>query len=239
MLKAVFFDLDGTLLSLKDDEFVKLYFELLTTKMINFGFETDDLIKNLWVGNKLMYKNDGSKTNEQVFWDYFQTAYGETALNSKEEFDKFYTNEFKQIYKCIKENKISKEIVKYVKEQNLLCILSTNPLFPKDCTITRMSFNDLYEKDFDYITSYENSNYTKPNPLYFKDLLDKFNLKPEEVILFGNNELEDAWCSKQLGIDSYMIKDYLITSEKLENKVEIITLNEVISTINKEIIKRK
>jgi FMN phosphatase YigB (HAD superfamily) len=54
-----------------------------------------------------------------------------------------------------------------------------------------MSFNDLYEDDFDYITSYENSNYTKPNPMYFQILLDEFNLKPEEVILFGNNEYED------------------------------------------------
>ena len=239
MLKAVFFDLDGTLLSLKDDEFVKLYFKLITTKMINYGFEVEELAKHLWAGNKLMYKNDGSKTNEQVFWDYFQTAYGETALNSKEEFDKFYTNEFKQINQCIKENRISKEIVKFVKENNLLCILSTNPLFPKDCTLTRMSFNELYEHNFDYITSYENSNYTKPNPMYFKVLLDKFNLKPNEVILIGNNELEDAWCARQLGIDSYLIKDYLITSEKLEPKVPVISLEEVIPTIEKELLNRK
>ena len=239
MLKAVFFDLDGTLLSLKDEEFVKLYFKLITSKMINYGFEVEELSKNLWAGNKLMYKNDGSKTNEEVFWDYFKQVYGEEVINSKAEFDKFYTNEFKGIYKCIKENKISKEIVKFVKDNNLLCILSTNPLFPRDCTLTRMSYNELFEEDFDYITSYENSNYTKPNPFYFIDLLHKFNLKPEEVILIGNNELEDAWCSRQVGIDSYIINEYLITSDKLEPKVEIISLEEVISVIQKEINKRK
>ena len=239
MLKAVFFDLDGTLLSIKDEEFVKLYFKLITTKMINYGFEVEALIKNLWAGNKLMYNNDGSKTNEEVFWDYFKLAYGDDIINSKEEFDKFYTNEFKQINQCIKDNKISKEIVKYVKENKLLCILSTNPLFPRDCTLTRMSFNDLYEDDFDYITSYENSNYTKPNPMYFQVLLDKFNLKPEEVILFGNNEYEDAWCAYQLGIKTYLINEYLMESDKLLEKAPIINLEDVISTIENEILSRR
>ena len=81
--------------------------------MVNFGFEVEELIKNLWAGNKLMYKNDGSKTNEEVFWDYFKLAYGEEVMDSKDEFDKFYVNEFKQINQCIKENNVSKEIVKH------------------------------------------------------------------------------------------------------------------------------
>lgn len=239
MLKAVFFDLDGTLLSLNDEEFVKLYFKLITTKMVNYGFNIEELSKNLWAGNKLMYKNDGSKTNEEVFWNYFKLVYGEDIINSKDEFDKFYTNEFKQINQCIKDNKISKEIVKHVRNNNLLCILSTNPLFPKDCTLTRMSYNELYESDFDYISSYENSCYTKPNPLYFQEILNKFNLKPEEVILFGNNEFEDAWCANQSGIKTYLIDEYLIESDKLENKVPVIKLNEVISMINYEILNRR
>ena len=76
----------------------------------------------------------------------------------------------------------------------------------------------------DYITSYENSNYTKPNPMYFQVLLDKFNLKPEEVILFGNNEYEDAWCAYQLGIKTYLINEYLMESDKLLEKAPIINL---------------
>ena len=76
MLKAVFFDLDGTLLPLNEDDFFKIYFHLMSTKMKDFGFEPNKLIETIWAGTKCMYKNDGNKTNEEVFWDYFKSVYG-------------------------------------------------------------------------------------------------------------------------------------------------------------------
>lgn len=239
MLKAVFFDLDGTLLPLNEDEFLKMYFKLMSGKMINYGFEPKALIDNIWNGTKLMYKNDGAKTNEEVFWDYFASVYGKDVLNMKDEFDKFYTNEFKQLIACCEENKLAKEIVDYVNDNNLLCVLSTNPIFPKVGTLTRMGFIGLEESDFEFVTAYENYNFTKPNPMYFKGLLDKYNLKPEEVILFGNNEYEDAWCANQVGIKTYMVGNYLITSDKLEKKVDVLKMEEVIPAILKEIELRR
>ena len=239
MLKAVFFDLDGTLLPLVDEEFVKVYFKLLTTKMVNYGFDPEELVKHLLTSLKLMYKNDGSKTNAEVFWDYFETVYDKEMVDKKIEFDKFYTNEFKGVNVCIGENPYARDIVEFVKNNNLLCILSTNPIIPYDGAITRMSYVGLKEEDFDFITAYENFNYTKPNPMYFKTLLDKFNLKSDEVILFGNNELEDAWCAKQVGIKTYLIKDYLMDNDKLEEKVEIINMEDVIPTIVKEISNKR
>ena len=239
MLKAVFFDLDGTLLPLVDEEFVKVYFKLLTTKMVNYGFDPEELVKHLLTSLKLMYKNDGTKTNAEVFWDYFETVYDKEMVEKKIEFDKFYTNEFKGVNVCIGENPYARKIVEFVKNNNLLCILSTNPIIPYDGAITRMSYVGLKEEDFDFITAYENFNYTKPNPMYFKTLLDKFKLKSDEVILFGNNELEDAWCAKQVGIKTYLIKDYLMVNDKLEEKVEIINMEDVIPTIVKEISNRR
>ena len=239
MLKAVFFDLDGTLLPMNENEFINEYFRLMSNKMSNYGFEPNELKKNIWDGTKLMYMNDGTSTNKEVFWNYFKKIYGNSIINKKEEFDKFYVNEFKQLVNCCGSNPHAKEIVNFVNQNNLICVLSTNPIFPKEGTLTRMGFVGLIEQDFKFITAYENSNFTKPNPLYFKGLLEKFNLQPEEVILIGNNELEDAWCASQIGIDSYLVKDFLIPSDKLENKVPIISIEEVISIIEKEIINRK
>ena len=239
MLKAVFFDLDGTLLPFNEDEFLKSYFKLISGKMINYGFEPKALIDNIWNGTKLMYKNDGTKTNEEVFWDYLANVYGKEVLDKKSEFDKFYTNEFKQLKSCCGDNNSAKEIVDYVNENKLLCVLSTNPIFPKVGTLTRMSFVGLREQDFEFVTAYENYNFSKPNPMYFKGLLEKFNLKPEEVILFGNNELEDAWCANQVGIKTYLVGDFIITSDKLETKVPVLKMEEVVTTIKQEIELRR
>lgn len=238
MLKAVFFDLDGTLLPLNEDDFLKIYFHLMSTKMKDFGFEPNKLIETIWNGTKCMYKNDGNKSNEAVFWNYFKSIYGEEVLSKKNEFDKFYTNEFKKIKTVCKENIEAKKIVNFVNSNNLLCVLSTNPIFPKVGTLTRMGFISLEESDFDFITVYENFNYTKPNPRYFKALLEKFNLKPEEVVLFGNNELEDAWCANQIGIKTYLVGDHIITNDKLVNKAPIIRMEDVIKTIKNEMESR-
>ena len=77
MIKAVIFDLDGTLVPLKDDEFVKAYFGLLCKKLFPFVYDKDLLIKTVLTGDKMMRLNDGSVTNEVVFWNEFAKVYGE------------------------------------------------------------------------------------------------------------------------------------------------------------------
>lgn len=235
MLKAVFFDLDGTLLPLDEDLFIKIYFKLLCKRLAPVGYESEKLVKVIWAGTKKMYQNDGSVNNETAFWNNFIECYGEDKIKDKPFVDDFYVNEFKEVKSSCKENPYAKEIVNFCKENNLKVILSTNPLFPKNGTLTRMSFIDLVEDDFEYITTYENSSYCKPNPKYFLDLLNKFNLKPEEVILFGNNTYEDGDCSYACGIKCYMVGDYIINHEKAIHEYEHIAMDEVINTIKKHI----
>ena len=235
MLKAVFFDLDGTLLPLDEEGFLKIYFGLLCKRMAPLGYEAELLVKTIWDGTKAMYLNDGSVTNEEAFWDIFKKAYGEEKLKDKFYVDGFYTNEFKETKKVCGENPYVKDILKFCRKQNLKVILSTNPIFPKPGTLTRMSFIDLKEEDFDYVTTYENSRYCKPNPLYFKDLLRKFDLKSDEVIVFGNNTYEDGECALACGMKCYMLGDFIINHPKTVHKFEHIDMNEVISKINNHI----
>lgn len=239
MLKAVFFDLDGTLLPMDEEKFIRAYFHLLFEKVKHLGYQEEELTKAIWTGTKLMYENDGSKTNEEVFWDYFVKVYGEENLKHKKIFDDFYLNEFKNTSKMCSKNEDASKIIKDAKKLVSYIILSTNPIFPEVATLTRMSFIDLKKDDFDYITVYENSNFCKPNPNYFKMLLDKFNLKPEEVILFGNNDLEDYLCAKKAGIDCYLVSASLIIHEELKINPPIIRMDEIIDVIKKEIQLRK
>ena len=90
-----------------------------------------------------------------------------------------------------------------------------------------------------YITSYENSNYTKPNPKYFHMLLNKFNLEPEEVIIFGNNDVEDYLCGKYANIDCYLVGNSLILHEDKNIECKKINLEDIKKIIDLEIEKRK
>ena len=235
MLKAIFFDLDGTLLPFNEDDFIKLYFHLLSEKVCTYGYEKEALIKHVWAGTKLMYQNNGEKSNEQVFWDYFSSIYGEKALNDKPYFDAFYINEFKQVKQICKENIEVRKIIDEIKALDLKIILSTNPLFPYQGTLTRCSFVGLKEDDFDFITAYENSSYCKPNPKYYASILEKFNLKADEVILFGNNDFEDGIAQKALGIKTYMVGDYIIHNQEHGIDLPHIKFNEIIDIIKQHL----
>lgn len=235
MLKAIFFDLDGTLLPLNEEEFTKYYFSLLTKKAKPYGYDSEKLIDTIWKGTYLMYQNDGKKTNEEVFWDYFASVFGKESLNDKVIFDDFYVNEFKGAKACCKENPLAKKIVSFCYENHLLPFLTTNPIFPRAGQSTRMSFLGLKEEDFKYVSYYENSSYCKPNPMYFLDILNKFNLKPEEVIVFGNNTYEDGECALKANIQCYLVKGFIIYSPKAKNTFEEITMEEIIPTILKHL----
>jgi phosphoglycolate phosphatase-like HAD superfamily hydrolase len=74
MYKNYLFDLDGTLLPLDEELFVKTYFSQLAKKFHELKLDPEKMIKKLWSGTNAMIMNDGSKTNETVFWEIFQPS---------------------------------------------------------------------------------------------------------------------------------------------------------------------
>ena len=190
MIKAIFFDLDGTLLPVNEDEFTKLYFGLLYKRVAHRGYEKDDFVKAIWTGVKAIVKNDGMRY-VGMSADEIKNIYGEKGLEDKAFIDEFYTSEFAMTKQVCEENIYAREIIKTIKVLNLKVALTTQPVFPLNGVITRMGFVGLKVEDFDLITSYENSHFAKPNPKYYEEVLDKLNLKPDEIIMFGNDKNED------------------------------------------------
>ena len=96
MLKAVFFDSDGTLLRIDEKSFSELYFKLLGAKLEPYGYEKEMLPKLFYQGMAQMMYNDGTRNNEEAFFSFFKVIYPQ-AEEDIPIFNSFYTNEFKQI----------------------------------------------------------------------------------------------------------------------------------------------
>ena len=233
MIKNIFLDLDGTLLPVNEDEFTKLYFGLLYKRVSHRGYEKDAFVKAIWTGVKAIVKNDGSKTNEQVFWDCFKTIYGEKGVEDKAFIDELYTNEFAMTKQVCQDNIYTREIIKTIKDFNLKVALTTQPVFPLNGVITRMGFVGLKPEDFDLITSYENSYFAKPNPKYYQEVLDRLNLKSNEVIMFGNDKNEDCESASSLGIKCYLVGDYI--KGESETNFEHISISQIADKIRENI----
>ena len=213
-IKAVLFDLDGTLLKMDQDEFVKTYFKYLAIHLSPRGYEPDKLLKVFWAGVGAMVANDGSCSNEDAFWKVFVENYGEKSIEDKEYIGDFYKNGFNQVEKVCGKYKEAKEIIMLVKEKGKIPVLATNPLFPHTATENRIRWAGLEPSDFEEYTTYENCHYCKPNPKYYEELLQKLGLKPEECIMVGNDVEEDIVPTKQLGMQNFLLTNCLINKKE-------------------------
>ena len=215
MIKAILFDLDGTLLPMDQNEFVKGYFGGICDWIAPYGYEPKAIVNGIWTATKAMIENDGSRLNEEVFWENFSKVLGEEILQYKSAFDEFYIEEFKKVKAFCGYNPMAREIIDLVKEKGFKVICATNPIFPKMATMHRMNFAGLSSEDFDYFTYYENSSFCKPNIEYYKQVLSVFGLKPEECIMVGNDVTEDGVAQK-LGIKVFILTDCLINEKNID-----------------------
>ena len=209
MITAVFFDLDGTLLPMDQELFLKAYMGGLCKKLAPRGYEPELLVKSIWKGTGAMVANDGSARNDDVFWQAFAAIYGQDVRADEAVFEDFYKNEFQQIQKVCGFASQASETIAQLKQMGCQLVLATNPLFPAIATHSRTRWAGLDPEDFEYITTYENSYHSKPNPDYYREILDKLDLKAEQCIMVGNDAEEDM-AAKKVGMHAFLLTDCLI-----------------------------
>lgn len=212
-ITTVFFDLDGTLLPMDEDLFIGAYFKGLTQKLLPHGYDKEGLVSGIWSGTKAMIKNDGSLTNEEMFWKTFTAVLGEKCVDDIPVFDDFYRNEFQKVQSVCGYDPEAKELIAALKAEGLRLVLATNPLFPALATHSRTRWAGLDPEDFSYISTYENSRFSKPSLRYYQEILDKLSLRSEECLMVGNNVDEDM-IAKELGMKVFLCPAHLLNKQE-------------------------
>ncbi len=212
MLKTVFFDLDGSLLPMDQEQFTRAYFKALVTKLYPLGRSPDKLVEGVWKGTGAMVKNDGSKTNEQAFWDAYAAFFGPEARADEPHFTEFYETDFEKAREVCGFDPEAPALIRALKELGIARVLASNPIFPMIAQRRRMLWAGLDPADFRHITSYENSRFCKPNPLYFRELLAELSLAPEECLMVGNDATEDL-AAAAAGMRVFLLTPCLINKD--------------------------
>lgn len=212
MIKTILFDLDGTLLPMDQEVFLKAYLGGLAQKMAPHGYEPEMLTASIWKGTGAMVMNDGSGTNEDVFWTVFSRLMGRDTRVDEPKFAEFYENEFQNVSKSCGFNPQAAEAIREIKALGYRVALATNPLFPAIATHSRARWAGLNPDDFDLITTYETSRHCKPNPDYYRDILETLNLRPEECVMVGNDVGEDM-IAESLGMQVFLLTDCIINKD--------------------------
>lgn len=208
MFKAVFFDLDGTLLPLDLEIFVHRYFKALAPFFAH-KVEPQKFVKELMLATEAMINNTGNISNEEAFMQKFLPAIGQEKEEMYPLFEKFYEGEFPKLKEYAGHSELAEKIVGQAVAQGYRVVLATNPIFPEMATRHRMEWAGISHLAWDLVTTYENSRFCKPNPKYFQEICAKLSLTPEECLMVGNDVQEDL-VAGTLGIQTFLVTDCLI-----------------------------
>lgn len=214
MLDTVLFDLDGTLLPLDQDVFIKTYFKYLAAFMTRVGLEAEKTVQGVMFGTKAMLKNDGSQSNCDAFWEAISAFNGKDMRQYEADFDRFYRSQFAEVKSVSYPDARAAECVRRLKEKGYTVAVATSPVFPLIATQTRMEWAGLKVDDFALITTYENSTFGKPTPAYYMEILGKIGKKPENCLMVGNDVDEDM-CVLQLGMQGFFLDTWPLNRKNL------------------------
>ena len=209
MIKTVLFDLDGTLLPMNQDVFVKDYFSRLCKFLLPVGFESEKLVRSIWQSLRKMSLDSSDKTNEQIFWQTFREIYGDGVVDTIPAFEKFYLEEFDKVSAVSSKNPLARKAVDLIKEKGMRIAVATNPFFPRIATEKRIVWAGFSPSEFELVTVYENSDRAKPNPEYYLMVARMLGVSPDECLMVGNDVDEDM-IARDVGMDVFLLTDFII-----------------------------
>lgn len=183
----IFLDYDGTIIENVESEFLKVYFSLFSKKA---GMDFETVLNLVMSSVEEVIKNPDSTKN---LYEKFTDAISKKSTKSKEEwikiFNDFYAHDFDELQSIVKPNEPLIKLIKLTKKK---LIFASNPLFPQIATYKRIKFTGLEPEIFCYIAHMENSTYAKPNPLFFKEIIEKLHLPASRCVMIGDTEFDMA-----------------------------------------------
>ena len=211
--RAVLFDLDGTLCPMELEEFLGGYFKDIARFAAEHGVDAEKFARAFGAGALAMGKREaGGKTNYDVFWDTFFATFDRDEADWEALFAGYYDTRFGAIGVGVVPNPATRRAVDALVAKGYPLVLATQPMFPRRAVEWRLEWAGVADAPFRYISTYENSTAVKPQVEYYAEVLGACGLSADEVLMVGNNTVDDLAAAK-LGVDVYLVTDHLLDPE--------------------------
>lgn len=211
-IETILFDLDGTLLPMHEEQFVGLYLHSIADEFKD-SYDPKLLQQTLWEGTGLMASNHTDQTNEDLMWELLESRFPGISRD-KDKFAEYYRTRFDEAQAACPRREGTGEFLQKLAKQYKL-ILATNPLFPREAVEQRLKWAGVDPKLFSWITTYENSTRCKPDPAYYREIIENTGVDPQTCLMVGNDATEDM-AALETGMHTYLVTDCLINRQDLD-----------------------
>lgn len=216
MLKAIFFDLDGTLCRFQGD-FKKIFIDCCSPIFASHSFSYD-LILDHW--NKLLSKEGEltAGTALQKICSELDIPLPANYLEKAALFCQMYANHIAPILGV-------KEMLKTLSGRYKLVLISNGPMDMQNAAIEALGIGNYFDSIL--ISGDPTVLYRKPNPLIFQIALDRSRTQSKEVLMIGDNLKVDIEGAENLGLNTLFIgKNNDSRTRSTENILSLINILE-------------
>lgn len=216
MLKAVFFDLDNTLILFDEVRFLGSYFPSVAAKfadVIDPGSFADKLLQ----ATQEMHKNDGSMINRERFLKAFSARVELPPAEIWHRFEKFYAEDFDRFKDMVSAPDCANDVFGYIRAKGLKIVIATNPIWPLEAQLRRLSWVGLNADDLALVTHIDNMSYCKPQLGYYRQICELIDEQPGNCLMVGNDPANDMVAAR-IGVRTYLTDDSL---KRVENPLEM------------------
>jgi len=204
-LKAILFDLDGTLIEVNLKLFIPEYLKLLASNVSHLVRQSK-FISKLMIASQEVDKNDGNKTNDEVFAEAFFPLIGYAREEMDPLFDKFYEQDFPKLRQYTSRKPAARKVMESAFKKGYDVVIATTPLLPETAIRQRLDWAGVPIDDFPYklITSLENTYANKPHLLYYKLIAETIDHNANECLMVGDEDKDMV--AARLGMKTFLVQ---------------------------------
>lgn len=208
-IRAVLFDLDGTLLQVEMNDFIPRYITGLSACFSDLVSPKKFKKKFLGGIRELILGPSDGTTNEERLLAVLERDLDLSAQEFHLRLDAFREQGTAALADMVTAIPHAAEVVEFCRTQGQIVVLATNPVFPRFMVDARRDWSGLGNVHFDHVTSYENSSYCKPNPSYFEEVAEQIGVLPSQCLMVGNDSSHDL-AAMGAGMTTFLVDTFLV-----------------------------